>query len=108
MTSSPERRLLPEPIPEILEAAQDLDDAVTAHLAGDRTLAAALFRRAKHPQVWEWTDSVWGKKSRFVFVTKIPIEGRQDEGPGKNADVSPKEIAARTRRIPLPVLRTSP
>jgi len=70
MSSAPLKRCFREPIPEIFEAARNLDAAVTAHLGGDRTLAAELFVRANNPLIWEWTDSIWGKKSRFVSVTK--------------------------------------
>jgi hypothetical protein len=40
------RKCLREPIPEIEIAARRLNDAVTAHLRGERDVAAELFRQA--------------------------------------------------------------
>ena len=56
----PPRTCLLDPIPEIYEAARLLDDAVTAHLAGDRTRADALIRSADIPVIAEWTAALWG------------------------------------------------
>ncbi len=56
------RRCMREPIPEIFHAAYLLDRAVGAHLAGDRSLASALFRAADMPAVRAWTESLWGSK----------------------------------------------
>jgi hypothetical protein len=54
------RRSLREPIPEIWDAASLLDQAVDAHLAGDRGRADSLLREANRPAVREWTESLWG------------------------------------------------
>ena len=59
------RYCLREPIPEIEVAAQRLDDAVTAHLAGDKATADALLRQANDKIVSEWLDSVWGKETIY-------------------------------------------
>lgn len=61
-----------KPIPEIYEAAQYLDDAITAHLAGDRQAAEALIKRADIPAIREWTESIWGKGSPYVKFRETP------------------------------------
>ena len=65
-----QKRCFREPIAEIFDAARYMDAAVSAHLAGERNLAARLFVLANNPTVWDWTDSVWGKKSKYVSITK--------------------------------------
>jgi 5-methylcytosine-specific restriction endonuclease McrA len=49
------------PIPEIFEAAEQLDQAVTAHLDGKKDLAAKLIRGANMLAIREWVESLWGK-----------------------------------------------
>lgn len=66
------RTCLRDPIPELLEAALNLDEAVTAHLAGNRDRAEELIRRADMPEVREWTESLWGGNSPYVKVRSIP------------------------------------
>jgi len=61
-----------EPIPEILEAARLLDAAVTAHLLGNRPLAADLIRKADIPEVKEWGYSLWGANSPYIQYRIIP------------------------------------
>jgi hypothetical protein len=63
---------LREPIPEIAQAAHDLDEAVSAHLAGRRDDAAALIRRADLPAIRDWTESIWGKQSPYVQYRPVP------------------------------------
>jgi hypothetical protein len=57
------------PIPEIQEAAGYLDGAVSAHLAGDATLADFLIGKADIPAIREWTESIWGAASPYVIKT---------------------------------------
>jgi hypothetical protein len=52
---------LRQPIQAIFDAASYLDDAVTAHLAENFTLADKLIRLADIPAITEWTESLWGK-----------------------------------------------
>lgn len=61
-----------EPIPEIADAARYLDAAVSAHLQGNSKLAEELIRLADNPAIWEWTDSIWGKKSPYVQFRTTP------------------------------------
>ena len=64
------KRCFREPIPEIFDAARYLDAAVSAHIRGHAKLAAELLTLADDPIVWAWTDSIWGKNSPYVKVTK--------------------------------------
>lgn len=66
------RRCFREPIPEVFDAARYLDAAVSAHLSGNPTLATQLFVLANDKKVWDWTNSIWGKKSPFVQVNRLP------------------------------------
>ena len=51
-----------EPIKEIFYAAELLDQAINAHLAGSRREAGRLIAEADMPSVWDWTESIWGKE----------------------------------------------
>ncbi len=61
-----------DPIPEIYDSARYLDAAVSAHLSGHTELASKLFELANDSTVREWTESIWGKASPYVKVTKQP------------------------------------
>ncbi len=52
---------LRDPIPEIFEAAQHPNQAVSAHLRSDEATAAALIRQADLSLIRDWTNSLWGK-----------------------------------------------
>jgi 5-methylcytosine-specific restriction endonuclease McrA len=65
MGSSSLRRCLREPIPEIELAAKQLNDAVSAHLQGERDTAEELLRLTNNRVLWEWLDSVWGKQTEY-------------------------------------------
>jgi len=66
------KRCIRDPIPEIFDAARYLDAAVSAHLQGEHEIAAKLFCLGNEPKVRAWLESVWGKDSPFVRVTKLP------------------------------------
>ena len=66
------RRCLRPPIPEIAEAANILNEAVTAHLAGRSSIAEELLRRADLLVLREWTESLWGANSPHVKPRLIP------------------------------------
>ncbi len=65
------RRSLAHPIPEIFAAAERLNAAVDAHLAGRFDEAERLFAASNDPAVWAYTDRAWGKgaKERYRFKT---------------------------------------
>lgn len=48
-----------DPIPEIVEAATLLDQAVSAHLRGEVALADECIRAADMPIIGEWLDPIW-------------------------------------------------
>ncbi len=60
------RRFLREPIPEIERAADLLEHATAAHLAGNHEQAAELLERSNDPVVRQWTESLWGKGGRYA------------------------------------------
>jgi hypothetical protein len=71
---------LRDPIPELYEAAFVLDEAVVAHLSGQKTLAIELFRRTNVGRIGQivrdWTESLWGKNSphvKFRAVVDAPV-----------------------------------
>lgn len=66
------KRCFREPTPEIFDVARYLDAAVSAHLAGHTSLAEELFALANNTDVRAWLESIWGKGSPFVKVTKLP------------------------------------
>lgn len=72
------RRCLREPIPTVFDVARYLDAAVSADLNGDCQLATELLKKADHPGVRSWLESVWGKNSRYGQLRKVspppPIE----------------------------------
>ena len=60
-----------EPIPEIEQVATMLDQAVDAHAHGRRADADELLRAADVKVVWDWSDSVWGKKSPYILFRPV-------------------------------------
>lgn len=66
MPATANRRCFRDPIPEIAQAALLLDKAVSAHLSGKRAEAEELICRADLPAIREWTESLWGRNSRYV------------------------------------------
>lgn len=66
------RDCLRDPIPEIYEAARLLDAAVTAHNRGNLKIASELFRMADDKKVRDWSESLWGAKSPYIKLRKIP------------------------------------
>jgi 5-methylcytosine-specific restriction endonuclease McrA len=65
------RSCLRDPIPEIGEAPDYLNEAVTTHLEGDSQTASDLIRRADIPAIREWTESLWGANSPYVNVQAV-------------------------------------
>jgi hypothetical protein len=61
-----------EPIPEIEFAAGLLELAIEAHRKGKPRIAADLFRAADIKVVWDWLDSIWGKKSPYTQYRAVP------------------------------------
>jgi hypothetical protein len=60
------RTCLREPVPALQVAADLLDRAASAHIKGDRVLAASLIDQANLQDVRNWTESLWGAKSPYA------------------------------------------
>jgi 5-methylcytosine-specific restriction endonuclease McrA len=59
------------PIPQIAVATQYLDEAVSAHLAGNQELADQRIRQADMPEIYKWTDSIWRPGSPHVRINRL-------------------------------------
>lgn len=66
------RRCLRDPIPEFVEAARWLEEAVSAHIGGKFDLAEELIKRSDMLLIREWTESLWGASSPYVVVRDVP------------------------------------
>ena len=90
------RRCLREPIVEIEVAAQRVRDAVSAHLRGERDVAENLLRLANDKVVWDWVDSVWGKKTIYNQPRRIldipPVVPKEQRA-------QPRDASAETKRL---------
>jgi hypothetical protein len=84
------------PIPEIEEAANYLDAAVSAHLGGDYGAARELLHLADSKVVWDWTDSVWGKKSPYTLYRPVPNSPATLE---KNQRAMPRYATLATQKL---------
>jgi len=59
------RFCLKEPIPEIFQAAEKLNEAVMAHLSQDYSNAERLFLETNLNEIREWTESIWGSSGIY-------------------------------------------
>ncbi len=66
------RQCLREPIPEIFQAAEYLNKAVTAHLKNNRKSAEQFIRDADIVAIRDWTESLWGKDSPYIKLHSVP------------------------------------
>src|SRR5512135_1512324 len=66
------KRSIKEPIPQIFEAWGFLNQAVDAHLAGDRLRAEDYFGKADIRAVWEWLNPGWARPEMNVVVPAPP------------------------------------
>ena len=65
------RDCLLAPVPEIAQAAEFLNGAVTAHIEGRFDDADRLIREANMKAIFDWTEMLWGKDSQKRWrVTK--------------------------------------
>ncbi len=87
-----------EPIPEIFRAAELLDRAVDAHLAGNRTRAARLIAAADMAEVREWVESVWGPASPEIHRVR---EVKGSPPTLDEADRDPRRKATREQKKAL-------
>lgn len=66
------KRCFRSPIPALFDVARYLDAAVSAHHAGYAMDAARLFTLADCQLSRQWLESIWGRASPYVAVTKLP------------------------------------
>jgi HNH endonuclease len=85
------RHCLIEPPPTILEAGVRLEEAVTLHLAGDRTGAAEAIIAADMSACREWADSLWGKGGPW---TRPRLPDQPPSTPGIGPRQAPKALEA--------------
>jgi 5-methylcytosine-specific restriction endonuclease McrA len=90
------RRCLREPIPEIGIVANRVSAAVSAHLRGERDVAEELLRLADDKVVWDWLDSVWGKKT--VYNQRRRILDNPSAVPKANRS-QPRDATEETKRL---------
>lgn len=62
------KRSIKEPIPHIFQTWDFLNQAVDAHLTGDRLLAEMFFKKAEMHAVWEWLNPGWTRPDLNVVV----------------------------------------
>lgn len=65
------RKCFREPIGEIFEASEYLENAVTFHLNGEFKKAEELILKADIPKIRDWTESLWGKNSPYLNFKKL-------------------------------------
>lgn len=65
------RRCFRDPIPEIAQAADCLNQAVAALSFGKVPRAETLVRQADMQAIRDWTESIWGKASPYVKVRAV-------------------------------------
>lgn len=82
------RKCLLEPIPEIWTAASLLREAVDAHLSGEYRRAETLIGKADIQAIAEWTNSIWGRRSKEIHhFRSVP----------NSPQTVPKETRAKSR-----------
>lgn len=84
------------PIPEIFEAADLLDLAVTAHMLGKSTIAEEAIREADIPVIGDWLDSIWLGPwvAPYKALTKVeglpPLVAKKDRAEPRDATTAMK------------------
>lgn len=62
------KRSIKEPIPQIFQTWDFLNQAVDAHLTGDTLRAEMLFKKAEMREVWEWLNPGWTRPDLNVVI----------------------------------------
>lgn len=83
------KQSIKEPIPQIFQAYSFMEQAVNAHLAGNRILAEKLFKEAEIHAVWEWLNPGWTRPDLNVIVPR----------PYGDTQVVPKDLRDPDRNI---------
>jgi 5-methylcytosine-specific restriction endonuclease McrA len=66
------RNCFREPIKEIFEAADYLNQSIYFHQNNEFEKAENCIIKADIPEIREWTESIWGKNSPYIFYQKLP------------------------------------
>lgn len=90
------KKSIKEPIPQIFESWDFLNQAVDAHLSGDRANAEAFFKQAEIRAVWEWLNPGWSRPDLHVTVL----------APHDDTALVPKELRDSDRNI-IPAIRSA-
>ena len=88
------KRSIKEPIPQIFQTWDFLNQAVDAHLAGDMQLAEKIFKKADMRAVWEWLNPGWTRPDLNVVVPAPPADTQKVS---KNLRDPDRVIALATR-----------
>ena len=88
------KRSIKEPIPQIFQTWDFLNQAVDAHLAGDMQLAEKIFKKADMRAVWEWLNPGWTRPDLNVVVPAPPADTQKVS---KNLRDPDRVIALSTR-----------
>ncbi len=87
---------LREPIPEIEIAAQQLNEAVSAHFRGERGLAEELLHQTNTRVLWDWLDSVWGKTTIYNRPRRViaypPLLPKDERAKPRDATRETKQL----------------
>jgi 5-methylcytosine-specific restriction endonuclease McrA len=67
------KKSIKEPVPQIFEAWDFLNQAVDSHLLGDRENAEVLFKKAEIRAVWDWLNPGWSRPDLHV-IFPVPQE----------------------------------
>ena len=89
------KRWIKEPIKELLECWEYLNQAVDAHLSGDKKKAEDFFKLADMSEIWDWLNLAWTRPDLNV-VTRNP--------PGDTQTV-PKKMRDPDRGIAISIRR---
>lgn len=109
------RNCFREPIPEIAEAAQLLDAAVSAYFRSDMALAEHLIQLANMPEIKEWGYSLWGANSPYIQYRQIsnaePVLSKNErQMPRMPTTIDKQQLIVRDgyhcRFCGIPVIRT--
>lgn len=103
-----------KPPPPVFEAARLLDGAANAHIAGDADLAETLIRKADIPELGDWLDPIWLRRSEVTKPIRVdglpPVLPKDRRDPARMPNASLKRaLIARDghhcRFCRMPVIR---
>tara|TARA_B110000467_G_scaffold135202_1_gene131954 strand:+ start:147 stop:767 length:621 start_codon:yes stop_codon:yes gene_type:complete len=66
-----QRRCFRDPIPEIYESAELLNQALIFHLKNEAKKTKELLLKSDMPVIRDWTESIWGAKSPYIKIIQV-------------------------------------